>query len=247
MRKRVFVNILSVVPISLLAGCGGGGAEDFAVAVKRPVAAVYAPLFAADVRYARFAFPGIGFERSRPSDSELLYTIPGTGAFPATIRLKLEPVNGGATTVIHAFVHVPPVHARIDGEEKVLSERKAESALQSLLKSMGRSLEMGSNAEADTTRLSAFLTGIAVATNEAYLTKALDFKAHPEKLADILMAFEGPDEPSPTVATARDTPMVDTDVGEREHEFAQDRSDWQQQQAAEKAAEPSNDLDRFDN
>jgi hypothetical protein len=247
MRKRVFVNILSVLPVSLLVGCGGDGAEDFAVEVKRPVAAVYAPLSAADVRYARFAFPGIGFERSRPSDSELLYTIPGTGAFPATIRLKLEPATGGATTVIHAFVHVPPVHARIDGEEKVLSERKAETALQSLLKSMGRSLEMGSNAEADTTKLSAFLTGIAIASNETYLAKALDFKAHPEKLVDVVMAFEGVDEPGPTVATERDTPMVDTDASQRQHEFVQDRSDLQQQEAAEKAAEPTNNLDRYDN
>ena len=67
----------------LLTGCGDSDAEDFAVEIKRPVEVVYAPLLAADVSEARMVFPGITFQRSRPSDGEILYTIPGSGSFPA--------------------------------------------------------------------------------------------------------------------------------------------------------------------
>lgn len=138
-------------PALLLAGCGDA-AEDFAVAIKRPVAAVYAPLLAVDAGEARIVFPCVTFVRTRPSDGEILYTIPGDGSFTATIRLRLESQNGGETTVVHAIVNVPKVHARIDGQDKVLSEARIERQLESLLKSTGRSLEMGSSAQAETMR-----------------------------------------------------------------------------------------------
>lgn len=112
---------------------------------------------------------------------------------------------------------------------------------------MGRRLERGSNGEADTTRLSEFLTGLAVGTNETYVAKALDFRAHREKLAVVLKAFDRPDKPNATVATERDRPMADSDASERQNEVTQARGDWQQHEAVEKAAEPTNDLDRFDN
>lgn len=230
----------------LLAACGGGDREDFAVDVKRAPAQVYAPLAGADTSDARLVFPGLHIERTRPSETEILYTIPGSGDFPSTVRFRLEPQAGGAATRIHAFVHVPAVRATLDGQQKEVSERKVEAAVASLIRSTARSLEMGSNATSESQQLSALLTGVAIATNKTLLAKALDLRANPEKLAAILMAYASPGDMPPTLTTARDTPTIDTDAGERQHEMAQARVDWQQEEAAEKAATPTSDLDRYD-
>jgi hypothetical protein len=229
-----------------LAGCGGD-AEDFAVEVKRPVAAVYAPLLAADVGEARIAFPGVSFERTRPSDTEILYTVPGTGSFPATVRFKLEPKNGGETTLIHTFVKVPEVHAVIDGREKVLSEWKIERQLQNLLKSTGRSLEMGSSAQSESRRLASLLIAIAIATDENHLARALDFKNDPTKLATLLLAFEGAGSERAPNVDGRDIRGADPDAAQQRAEIAQARAEWKQEEALNSAAKPTSDLDRYDN
>lgn len=243
---------IAVLPaLLLLAGCGSE-AEDFAVEVKRPVAAVYAPLIAADVSEARIAFPGVSFERTRPSDGEILYTIPGTGSFPATVRLKLESQNGGESTVVHAFVKVPETHAVIDGQKKVLSERKIERQLESLLKSTGRSLEMGSSARGETQRLSSLLLAIAVATDEKHLARALDIKNNPAKLMELLLAFDGGgSQPAPDV-DGREIRSVDPNAAQEAREFAQAEAEWKREAALERAAAPTSNvaptnLDSYDN
>lgn len=241
------MRVRSWVPLAalLVAGCGDG--EDFTIEVKRPPAVVYAPLSAADVREARLVFPGIAIERRRPSEREILYTIPGTGDFPSTIRLQLEPTDRGEATVIHASVHVPPVRATIEGVDKVVSERKVETVLRNLLKSTARDLETGSSTESDTVKLSGFMVGIAIATNKAFLAKALEFKRSPEKLVDVLMPFDGYDDLPQSDRSERDRPMVDPDRADEQREIAQERADWQQQRAAEKAAAPADDLGGYDN
>jgi hypothetical protein len=233
--------------LALLAGCGGSDAEDFTVAVKRPVAVVYAPLLAADVSEARIVFPGATFERSRPRDGEILYTIPGTGSFPATVLLRLEPQNNGETTLVHATVKVPEIHARIDGQEKVLSERRIERHLEGLLKSTGRSLEMGSSASAETMQLSSLLLALAVITDKKQLARALDLKSNPSKLTELLLAFGGPDEqPAPDV-NGREIRTVNPDAAENQREMAQANAEWGQEEAQDKAAAPTSNLERFDN
>lgn len=237
---------VAALPALLLAGCGGD-ADDFTVEIRRPVAAVYAPLLAADVSEARIAFPGVRFERTRPRDGEILYTIPGTGSFPATVRLRLESAKGGEATIVHAAVKVPEVRAVIDGEEKVLSERKIERRLESLLTATGRSLEMGSNAQAESTRLSALLLALAVATDKDRLARALDLRAHPGKLMELLAAFDGPrDQPAPDVG-GREIRAVDLDAAQRQRDFAQARAEWKQQEALDSAAAPTSNLDHYGN
>ena len=231
---------------ALLTACGSGDGEDFAVDVKRTPAQVYAPLAGAETGDARLVLPGIRIERTRPSDTEILYTIPGSGDFASTIRFQLEPQAGGAATRIHAFVHIPAVRATLDGQLKELSERKVEAAVESVVKAAARSLEMGSSATSETRELAALLTGVAIATDKTLLAKALDLRANPEKLAAILMAFAAPGEVQPTLATTRDTPTIDPEAGERRHEMAQAQSDWQQEEATEKATRPSSNLDRYD-
>jgi hypothetical protein len=246
MRIRGFAALATLGPALLLAGCDGSGsdAEDFTVEIKRPAAVVFAPLLAADVSEARMIFPGIGFQRSQPKDGEILYTIPGSGSFPATIRLRIEGKDGGAATVVHAFVKVPEVHATIGGQEMVVSERKVENQLQGLLKSTGRSLEMGSSAKTETSSLSTMLMAIAVATNEEQMARAIDLKAHPEKLTELLLAFSGfNDTPEPSVngSTIR---TVDPDAAQQQREFARTETEWKQQDALNEAAAPTTNVER---
>jgi hypothetical protein len=181
---------LAALPALLLAGCGKEGA-DFTVEVKRPAAAVFAPLSAVDISEARLVFPGIAVNRSRPNDSEILYTVPGTDSSDATVRLRLEPVRDGEATVIHATVDVPPMRAKIDGVDKQLSEAKVESLLKRILQSAARNLEMGSSGAADSRQLSALLLGLAIGTNKQFLDDAMTFKNQPEKLGEALAAFDG--------------------------------------------------------
>lgn len=233
-------------PALLLAGCGNA-AEDFADAIKRPVAAVYVPLLAVDVGEARIVFPGVTFVRTRPSDGEILYTIPGDGSFPATIRLRLESQKGDETTVVPAIVNVPQVHARIDGQAKVLSEARIERQLESLLKSTGRSLEMGSSAQAGTMRLSGLLLALAVATNQNQLARAMDLKSNPSMLMELLLAFDGPNEDPVSDVAGREIRTVNPDAAENARELAQTDAEWKQEEALNKAAAPTSNLDRYDN
>lgn len=242
-----FWGFAAVAPALLLAGCDGSSdTEDFAVEIKRPVEVVYAPLLAANASEAQIVFPGITFQRSRPSDGEILYTIPGSGSFPATVRLKLEAKDGGAATIVHAFVKVPEVHATIGGKEMVVSERKVENALQGLLKATGRSLEMGSSAKAETSGLSTMLLAIAVATNEKQMARALDLKNHPEKLMALLLAFSGSGgspEPSVNGSSIR---TVDPGAAEEKRELAQADAEWKQERALNQETAPTTNVERND-
>lgn len=240
--RRVTPGLLTAL---LLAGCGSGEAEDFAVEIKRPAATVYAPLSTVDLAEARLVFAGLTVDRSRPSDTEILYTIPGSGDFPATIRFQLEPK--GDATVVHAFVRAPAVRATIDGVRKEVSERKVERALESIVKATKQSLEMGSNAQAESRKLSQLLAGVAVATDKAHLSRALAFKDDPSKLLTLLMAFDTPGkQPAPDV-DGREIRTVDPDAAQERRELAQANDEWKQQQALDRAAAPTSDLDRYDN
>ena len=184
----------AVLPALLVGGCGGGGGEDFTVEVKRPVATVFASFSQVDSTYAAQIFPGLQINKSRPSDHELLYTIPGTGAFESTFRLTFEPAAGGATTIIHVAVDVPPVRAKIEGLDKVLSEDKVEAVMKKLLESTGKSLEGGEADSWESKGFSQLLTGVAIATNSKFLDRISEFKNDPEKMAAAMAALSGYDD-----------------------------------------------------
>lgn len=226
----------------LLAGCGGD-TEDFTVEIRRPPAAVYAPLLAVDVREARIAFPGIAFQRSRPADGEILYTIPGSGSFPATIRLKLEARDGGAATLVHAFVKAPQVHLALGGKDMVLNESKVERELQTLLNATGRSLELGSDARTGTRELSTLLFALAVATNEKQMARLLDYRNHPEKLTQLLRAFSGSDDPPAPGVNGSTIRTVDPDAAQRQRELARTEAEWRQEEALNRATAPTTNVE----
>ena len=187
----------AVLPALLVGGCGGGGGEDFAIVVERPVATVFAPFSQVDTGNAGQIFSGLQVKKSRPSDNEVLYTIPGTGAFESTFRLTFEPAVGGATTIIHVAIDVPPVRAKIEGLDKVLSENKVEVVVRKLLESAGKSLEARGTASMESAEFSQLLTGVAIATNSKFLDRISEFKNDPEKMAAAMAALSGYDDYTP--------------------------------------------------
>ena len=166
----------------LLAGCGSGG-EDFTVEVNRPPVAVITPLLDIDIGEARALFPGIKVIRSRPNDSEIVYTMPSGENGDAVIRLRLEPLRDGKATLIHATVDTPATQAKIDGVTKVLSEAKVERELAKVLRETGKNLEQRSSTIDDTKQLSGLMLGVAISVNKDFVRIAQDLKSHPEKLA----------------------------------------------------------------
>lgn len=233
--------LLAIIPaLAMLSGCGGG--EDFSVEVKRPIAAVMSPYLAASISEAKGLFPGISFQRTRPSDHELLFAIPGSGSSESTIRLRFEPVRNGEGTVVHATVDVPPVRATIDGVEKRLSEAKVEDLLKRQIESTGRALE--AHETPDSYAFSGQLVGLAIATNPLFLQRAMELKNNPEKLAAALMAFTGaepagnprPDDPSAAAAAA--APMDHPEYASRAEDAALGESQRREERQLEAASAP---------
>ena len=183
-----------VLPALLASGCGGTGTEDFAIEVQRPVTVAFAPFSQVDTGIAGQIFPGLQVKMSRPSESELLYTIPGDGTSDSTFLLTFEPTGEGAATIIHVAIDVPPVRSKIDGLDKVLSEDKVEAVMKKLLESTGKSLEGGEADSSESKGFSQLLTGVAIATNSKFLDRISEFKNDPEKMAAAMAALSGYDD-----------------------------------------------------
>lgn len=231
---------LLLLPLAL-AGCGGKGGEDFQVEVKRPPAAVVAPFTGVDVREAQVLFAGLQLKRTRPSENEILYTIPGTGGAPSTVLLRFEPLRGGEATMVHATVEVPAIQMNIDGGRKVLSEMKVERALKSLIETTADDLEMGSAGAQGIARLSQLLVSLAVATNEKYLHQALEMRDDPERLIEALMAFGESSADGEMAQAEAGRPQDDPEAAALRDEAAHARSEYKEQAAAEDASRAQDD------
>lgn len=235
------IRVLCLALPLLLASCGSDG-EDFMVEVKRPVAAVVAPFTATDLAEAQALSSGLEIRRTRPSDTEIVYTIPGEST-DSVIRLQFEPLRGGEATLIHATVDVPPLRAKIDGVEKVLSEYKIERRLKSLIEAARSDLEMGSSAESGSQRLSVLLLGVAGATNRKYLEEVLALKDDPERVTELLGSFGTAEE---YAREAGDRPQDNPEFAGVQDETAQARSEYRNEQAMAEAARPADDSTPMD-
>ncbi len=234
--------IWKVVPLALLAsGCGGTGAEDFAIEVQRPVAAVFAPFSQIDTGIAGQIFPGLQVKQSRPSESELLYTIPGDGVSESTFLLTFEPTGEGAATIIHVAIDVPPVRSKIDGLDKVLSERKVEAAVERLFESAGVSLEQRETGGLQLAEFSRILTGVAIATNSKYMNRISEFKSDPQKMAAALAALNGYDEDFRQIGQPEDPRAESPDAADPDDDAR--KAQYEMEQEVGEASEPDNSLD----
>jgi hypothetical protein len=184
--------ILSAIATLALSGCGlGGSAEDFAVTIKRPVTSVFEPF--GDVQLPaemRALLPTAKMTRTRPSDSEVLYTFPIEGDDPAQVRLVFEAIDGDKATVVHVTVDVPAIPAVIAGKPKVISETLVELALRKLIRDAARQIESGSAASGASNEFSALLAALAIATDKQAMARVQELLKDPAK-AEIAMAALG--------------------------------------------------------
>jgi hypothetical protein len=152
-----------------LTGCGAAGSEDFAVAIKRPLPTVYAALGTADIdAQALSAFPELKVVKTRPSEHEIVYTIPGDGGEPAVIRFQLEETGDG--TLVHTAVDVPRIRVVFKGKEQVLSEWRVESMLRGILNRAAESMAMGSD-RISNSDMQGLLLALAIGTNKKLMAE----------------------------------------------------------------------------
>lgn len=181
------------LPLFLLAACGSGG-EDFAVDVEASPAKVFAPLTRIDFEMARRALQGIEIRQSQPGEGEVLFTIPsltmaGKHREDSVIRLRLEPMEDGKATRIHASVDVPAVAIMMGQPNMVLSEAKVEDELRKLLEGLGRKLANATDTDASR-GLSDLLTAVAIASNDRLQAQANDIRRDPQGFAERIALSE---------------------------------------------------------
>lgn len=176
LRRLLFVMVSSL----LLSACGRG-AEDFAVTVQRPtdkVASAFGEI-PLDSEFSQLV-PGLKVVRTEPKPNEVLYTVPGDGKFPATIKLTFEPSANGQGTTIHAAVDVPSTEVEFGGKSMVISESKVERMLRDMLGSAKKKLEKGGDIASEKRDLGKVLTVLAIITDSKKLRLAQDVTKYPE-------------------------------------------------------------------
>ena len=226
----------------LLAACGRGS-EDFKLNVARPADKVEAAFdhTGLDAELSG-VFPGLKVVRTKPAEGEVLYTLPGDGSFPATIKLTFEPGEGGKTTVVHAAIDAPSTKVDFDGKTMVLSEAKVEKMVRGILRSAAKKLEDGKDIAGEQQAFSRLLTMLAIVTDSKQLKLAQDASKYPEWYLSGLGwmseggGYEGPAYPYGDAAMGEDPGIA----AERD-EANQRSADQREQQKAEAAAEPMDD------
>ncbi|MEZ5744243.1 MAG: hypothetical protein R3D89_11125 [Sphingomonadaceae bacterium] len=222
-----------IVLAAMLAGCGGGGGEDFAVQVDESPARVFASLTGFNYSTEAAIFSGLDIRTSRPSDNEIVYTMPAfetpmEQSGESVIALTLEPANDGSSTIVHAAVDVPQVRMMMGEANKVLSEKLVEAELHRVLK--GNSRSSGTKA---------LLVAVAIASNAKHQSTVNLAKSNPSALADILGRASGLDSGSVAFKSDGQSPMSNPD-----YDAARSMGDIDRARGAEiEAFDPTPDSD----
>jgi hypothetical protein len=181
----------AILPLALLAGCGSGG-EDFAVPVRMAPAKVAAPLLDVDAAMARAVFPGLTIRTSRPSETEIVYTIPSLEppnrpGEDSVIRLQLEPANSGKETIVHATVDVPEIPMMMGKPNMVLSERLVEAALRKILQKQAKNVSRGSSFNRTSQDMSGLLVALAISSNFKHQARVNQIRKNPDAALATMM------------------------------------------------------------
>jgi hypothetical protein len=236
--------VLPLLAALALAGCGGGGKEDFARTLNRPANVVFASLGVATLPAEVTAlFPALKLARTKPADNEVLYTLSGTDGEDATIRLVFEAAQGGKSTLVRAMVDVPAVRTVIDGKPKVISERKIEAELVRIVEAAGK----GDAGNA----LSDLLGALAVATDKEALVEALKMIKDPSRARAALAAMGGDlgdfydaESDADTVDRPQGAdagPQSDPNAAIEQAETARAEEEWREENKARAAGEAPDD------
>lgn len=235
--------ILFVTFASLLLAACGRGSEDFALEIARPADRVEAAFDHAGIDSEMSAvFPGLKVVRTKPADNEVLYTIPGDGDFPATIKLTFEASADGKTTKVHAAIDAPSSKVDFEGKTMVLSESKVETMVRGILRSAGRKLEDGKDIASEQQELSRLLTMLAIVTDSKQLKLAQDASKYPEwYLSGLGWMSEGGGGDGAAYPYGEAAMGEDPGMDARREESFQRSAEREEQQKAEGAGEPMDD------
>jgi hypothetical protein len=185
-------SIVAVPALLALAACGKwGGGDDFTVELKGSPAAASAVLSAARVDGLKLFLPGITAAMSRPSDHEVLYTIPvknhaeGKTGQSATIRFRIEPGATAGTTLVHVAADVPPIRVLMGQANMVLSEEKVEAELSKILNRLAQNPLAGQSSRDRAEPLGELLAGVAIAGNSDLQAMANQAKRDPQAFSSL--------------------------------------------------------------
>ena len=169
----------AALALVLLNGCGRGS-EDFTVRIARPADRVAQVLGHGELDTEISTYlSGIKLQRTEPTKNEVVYTMPGDGAFPAVIHLTFEPVEGGKATVVHAAIDMPAVKIVLKGKTKAISETKVELAVKELVEKVGSKLEEGRDTMAERKEFSKMLTLLGIISNAKQLRRFAEMEKNP--------------------------------------------------------------------
>ncbi len=235
--------ILLVTFASLLLAACGRGNEDFKLNIARPAERVEAAFDHAGVDPEMAGvFAGLKVVRSKPAEGEVLYTIPGDGDFPATVKLTFEPSKDGKTTILHAAIDAPSTKVDFDGKTMVLSEAKVEKMVRGILRSAGKNLEDGEDIAAEQQAFSRLLTMLAIVTDSKKLKLAQDASKYPEwYMSGLGWMSEGGSYDGPAYPYGESAMGEDPGAAAEREESRQQSADRQEQRKVEEAAEPMDD------
>lgn len=236
LRRFLFSLVLGLA----LSACGRGS-EDFTVNIARPPSTVASAFghrgLDGDITAL---FPGLKVVRTEPAPGEVLYTIPGDGDFPTTIKLTFESSDNGKATVVHGAVDAPRTVVKFASKEMIISETKVELMIRGILRSASSKMEEGRSTEEEQRDFSRTLTVLAIATDSKQMRLAQEITKYPDWYLAGLgwlsgIGGEGPSNPYGEFAGGDDP-----NAAARMDERAQRRAEREEQ---EKTAENSQAMD----
>lgn len=232
--------MLLVIFASLLLAACGRGSEDFAMDVARPADRVEAAFDHAGLdSELTGVFPGLKVIRSKPAEGEVLYTIPGDGSFPATIKLTFESSEDGKTTIVRAAIDAPSSKVDFDDKTMVLSESKVEKMVRGILRSAGRKLEDGQDIASEQRAFSQLLTMLAIVTDSKQLKLAQNMSKYPDwYLSGLSWMSDGGSYEGAAFPYGEGTMGDDPGMAAEREESRQRSAEREEGRRAEGAAEP---------
>ena len=160
----------------LLAGCHGDDGS-FSVTLHGSPSEVLNAIDDPSVAQVESLLPQARVIRSRPSDSELLFTIPGDEpGHDITVRFTMTPLGGDQGTQLVTALHVPPVVINLGAIKKQLSENLVEQQLRKALTQLASDLDKHQSSLSTRAEISGTLTALAIANHKALIEKILSGK-----------------------------------------------------------------------